>query len=186
MCMMFVFLFTMITISSYSFHLECLLVLIWFYRVVFFFFKQKTAYDMRISHWSSDVCSSDLGFPLPPHVPHGLRHVPNGRGRRRAAVGQRELGNRPMSFFAIRGRITAAVLAGALAPVALSTPTPAAEMDDQIYTFFQLDQNEYRLSDAGEHAYAWDAQGWIGTDYDQLFLKSEGEQPLEGQIGRSA
>src|SRR3546814_8706617 len=27
---------------------------------VFFFFKQKTAYEMRISDWSSDVCSSDL------------------------------------------------------------------------------------------------------------------------------
>src|SRR3546814_17054916 len=34
----------------------------------FFFFKQKTAYEMRISDWSSDVCSSDLGAasgPLP-------------------------------------------------------------------------------------------------------------------------
>src|SRR3546814_5940489 len=29
--------------------------------VCFFFFKQKTAYEMRISDWSSDVCSSDLG-----------------------------------------------------------------------------------------------------------------------------
>src|SRR3546814_1022613 len=28
--------------------------------MVFFFFKQKTAYEMRISDWSSDVCSSDL------------------------------------------------------------------------------------------------------------------------------
>src|SRR3546814_3557697 len=28
----------------------------------FFFFKQKTAYEMRISDWSSDVCSSDLVF----------------------------------------------------------------------------------------------------------------------------
>src|SRR3546814_7881363 len=27
-----------------------------------FFFKQKTAYEMRISDWSSDVCSSDLRF----------------------------------------------------------------------------------------------------------------------------
>src|SRR3546814_5949881 len=27
-----------------------------------FFFKQKTAYEMRISDWSSDVCSSDLGI----------------------------------------------------------------------------------------------------------------------------
>src|SRR3546814_4969353 len=29
---------------------------------VVFFFKQKTAYEMRISDWSSDVCSSDLPF----------------------------------------------------------------------------------------------------------------------------
>src|SRR3546814_3362271 len=28
--------------------------------VIFFFFKQKTAYEVRISDWSSDVCSSDL------------------------------------------------------------------------------------------------------------------------------
>src|SRR3546814_10024761 len=30
------------------------------YCFVVFFFKQKTAYEMRISDWSSDVCSSDL------------------------------------------------------------------------------------------------------------------------------
>src|SRR3546814_8005190 len=29
---------------------------------IFFFFKQKTAYEMRISDWSSDVCSSDLRY----------------------------------------------------------------------------------------------------------------------------
>src|SRR3546814_937567 len=40
--------------------------------VFFFFFKQKTAYEMRISDWSSDVCSSDLS--------HGQR-------RRRHAAG---------------------------------------------------------------------------------------------------
>src|SRR3546814_7840541 len=31
-----------------------------FVLIFFFFFKQKTAYEMRISDWSSDVCSSDL------------------------------------------------------------------------------------------------------------------------------
>src|SRR3546814_7214336 len=31
-----------------------------FFSCLFFFFKQKTAYEMRISDWSSDVCSSDL------------------------------------------------------------------------------------------------------------------------------
>src|SRR3546814_10757341 len=40
--------------SSFS----CILYLFVFY--CFFFFKQKTAYEMRISDWSSDVCSSDL------------------------------------------------------------------------------------------------------------------------------
>src|SRR3546814_2833910 len=32
---------------------------------LFFFFKQKTAYEMRISDWSSDVCSSDLSITSP-------------------------------------------------------------------------------------------------------------------------
>src|SRR3546814_2928683 len=34
--------------------------------IVVFFFKQKTAYEMRISDWSSDVCSSDLYIVLEP------------------------------------------------------------------------------------------------------------------------
>src|SRR3546814_4376985 len=43
----------------YDFH-ECS-----HYFCVFFFFKQKTAYEMRISDWSSDVCSSDLATGSP-------------------------------------------------------------------------------------------------------------------------
>src|SRR3546814_3256354 len=37
----------------------------------FFFFKQKTAYEMRISDWSSDVCSSDLLDPVAIIVRYG-------------------------------------------------------------------------------------------------------------------
>src|SRR3546814_2856820 len=33
---------------------------LWLSYVLFFFFKQKTAYGLRIRYWSSDVCSSDL------------------------------------------------------------------------------------------------------------------------------
>src|SRR3546814_7329365 len=42
----------------------------------FFFFKQKTAYEMRISDWSSDVCSSDLVGSLVGREPvvHGHAH----------------------------------------------------------------------------------------------------------------
>src|SRR3546814_10836359 len=46
------------------------------YFVYFFFFKQKTAYEMRISDWSSDVCSSDLTAEkkvLEQHVPTGMK-----------------------------------------------------------------------------------------------------------------
>src|SRR3546814_6111870 len=40
-----------------------------------FFFKQNTAYEMRISDWSSDVCSSDLWLP-PNDRPEAWRHIP--------------------------------------------------------------------------------------------------------------
>src|SRR3546814_11067959 len=44
---------------------------------MFFFFKQKTAYEMRISDWSSDVCSSDLlGEALSEALPDGSRPAP--------------------------------------------------------------------------------------------------------------
>src|SRR3546814_2163857 len=60
------------------------------FTLIFFFFKQKTAYEMRISDWSSDVCSSDLraterrqlrtesaGWYLRPRggVPEGCAHA---------------------------------------------------------------------------------------------------------------
>src|SRR3546814_412069 len=49
---------------------------------MFFFFKQKTAYEMRISDWSSDVCSSDLGVRRQaPAPPRRERHQPVGRLR---------------------------------------------------------------------------------------------------------
>src|SRR3546814_979205 len=54
--------------------------LLWsFCCIFFFFFKQKTAYDMRISDWSSDVCSSDL--------PRWV--IDAGRERRNFAIGDK-------------------------------------------------------------------------------------------------
>src|SRR3546814_4904306 len=53
--------------------------------VLVFFFKQKTAYEMRISDWSSDVCSSDLAvtrpvafgeLPLPDRESRLMRYAP--------------------------------------------------------------------------------------------------------------
>src|SRR3546814_7706956 len=56
----------------------CIYILVMLFWVGFFFFKQKTAYELRISDWSSDVCSSDLPqWParlddLGDHAPHAL------------------------------------------------------------------------------------------------------------------
>src|SRR3546814_6183994 len=44
-------------------------------RFFFFFFKQKTAYEMRISDWSSDVCSSDLDISAPVRGPTGFQLI---------------------------------------------------------------------------------------------------------------
>src|SRR3546814_7213766 len=65
---------------------------------VFFFFKQKTAYEVRISDWSSDVCSSDL------HIRHQVEHLFGRVGKRPCFVvpGHRLIG-RP-SPVAPRGR----------------------------------------------------------------------------------
>src|SRR3546814_16573066 len=60
---------------------------LWF----FFFFKQKTAYEMRISDWSSDVCSSDL-----PAAQHDRLDPPGiGDAGQRVAVQQHQVGTVP-------------------------------------------------------------------------------------------
>src|SRR3546814_3879374 len=62
----------------------CSLVL--FLSLFFFFFKQKTAYEMRISDWSSDVCSSDLADRLAAGQPQRVQ--PSGPSETRA-LGER-------------------------------------------------------------------------------------------------
>src|SRR3546814_7190144 len=53
-----------------------LVALLCFLICCFFFFKQKTAYEMRISDWSSDVCSSDLVWSSGMADMRMNRHVP--------------------------------------------------------------------------------------------------------------
>src|SRR3546814_6374536 len=63
----------------------------------FFFFKQKTAYEMRISDWSSDVCSSDL-----PPLLEIARHRPLLRFRFETRMAAKMRTDKPVS--SIRGR----------------------------------------------------------------------------------
>src|SRR3546814_7078032 len=59
---------------------------------VFFFFKQKTAYEMRISDWSSDVCSSDLTRTRRTRWPRRSARRRDGGGDRGGISGQRARG----------------------------------------------------------------------------------------------
>src|SRR3546814_1080517 len=57
-----------------------------------FFFKQKTAYEMRISDWSSDVCSSDLMQAA--GIGHAGANIDHRVAVGKAGGGQQDLGNR--------------------------------------------------------------------------------------------
>src|SRR3546814_2767727 len=63
---------------------------------VVFFFKQKTAYEMRISDWSSDVCSSDLPSVRPNSILTGSSTSPITE-RSRARSEERRVGNECVS-----------------------------------------------------------------------------------------
>src|SRR3546814_2084649 len=56
-----------------------------FWCTILFFFKQKTAYEMRISDWSSDVCSSDLMDAEPQFARAGIEAQVFARRHRRPA-----------------------------------------------------------------------------------------------------
>src|SRR3546814_10194875 len=52
----------------------------------FFFFKQKTAYEMRISDWSSDVCSSDLPDALSQNYANYVTPNPSAAAQQAAII----------------------------------------------------------------------------------------------------
>src|SRR3546814_2073487 len=73
-----------------------------------FFFKQKTAYEMRISDWSSDVCSSDLGRAIATEfvalVEQLLRPEPT-QGARQPRMRPRAIGGAEAVFAVARRKI---------------------------------------------------------------------------------
>ena len=62
----------------------------------------------------------------------------------------------------------------------LTPPALAGEGDDRVFSFFQMDQNEVRVGD--HDGYTWEAQGWVGTDFDKAYLKTRGELEFGGGI----
>src|SRR3546814_1442970 len=103
---------------------------------VVFFFKQKTAYEVRISDWSSDVCSSDLnGCGLRLHIGEGeIRAAQHGRHAR----GIEKMG------MALRGRQHAGCLAVGLAQRSEEHTSELQSLMRISYAVFCLKKKKHR------------------------------------------
>src|SRR3546814_20374351 len=97
------------------------------------FFKQKTAYEVRISDWSSDVCSSDLGWRWCPRQTLQLfqrcgrsRHAAGFRARQQVRLALRTLPYLGGILMSLIQSMQNGVLGGVIAAAALTTFAPPA------------------------------------------------------------
>lgn len=70
------------------------------------------------------------------------------------------------------------VLDRASAPPPPEYPDPVPDDEPRFFTL--IEQLEYRVQDQGPDQLGWEAQGWLGYDYDRVWWKSEGENVFEG------
>src|SRR3546814_16030296 len=116
------------------------------YSVLFFFFKQKTAYEMRISDWSSDVCSSDLdsGFVKAGNTastnpesripnPGFIESTVGSSGRRRAGAGNTS--DFPLAILPRTGAAGSAWAADARPADAPNVSLPLTPSSQSTYSF---------------------------------------------------
>lgn len=77
--------------------------------------------------------------------------------------------------------------AASLAALALAATVPALAQqqhhfaDQAIFSYLLVDQLEYQSTD-GPNALAWEAQGWLGGDYNRVWFKTEGEKESGGSV----
>src|SRR3546814_9595538 len=75
---------------------ECVMLRYCVHNLSIFFFKQKTAYEMRISDWSSDVCSSDLPVRGSGIVHDAVKAMTGGITEKEVRALRHKLGVRPV------------------------------------------------------------------------------------------
>ncbi len=74
-----------------------------------------------------------------------------------------------------------ASLAGEMASMASMASMPPM-MGDGPFAHLMLDQFEGRFGGPGTPEFRWDGEGWFGTDYNKLWLKSEGFLRQDGRV----
>src|SRR3546814_2700307 len=92
---------------TYGLVVGCYVVICILIFISVFFFKQKTAYEMRISDWSSDVCSSDLlralDVPVGAYIPDRLMEGYGPSGAALVRIG--EAGSKQIGRASCRERV---------------------------------------------------------------------------------
>src|SRR5204862_6713681 len=121
--------------------------------------------------------AGSLGISLPPSLPHGVGHVPGGSRRMTRTI-----------FPAICVLVGVANAANAQVLVAPDQPLPAGTsevvqpvMDRMILVHGILDQFEGR-TDGRTPDFRWSGEGWVGTDYDKFWVKTEGFRRSNGTV----
>ncbi len=65
--------------------------------------------------------------------------------------------------------------------VAAASPL-AQPHGDQIFTYVQAEQLEYRAATDGSDTFSWDVRGWVGGDYNRLWFKTQGDDRIDGPV----
>src|SRR3546814_986278 len=140
-----------------------------------FFFKQKTAYEMRISDWSSDGCSADLAGtdmppkpsePTDPHAGHQMPSAPATDAHHAHAGHEPGIPDPPVgppSAAALSGPSHAADAFFGAATMAPAREVVRKEHGDIKSGMILIDQLEAVIG-KGKDGYAWNGQGWYGGD----------------------
>jgi copper resistance protein B len=80
--------------------------------------------------------------------------------------------------------LVAGALVGRLGPAA-AQGSPFAFLREPIFTLLLLEQNEYRSGGSGNE-YSWEAQGWVGGDYNRAWFKTQGDHNIDANVLENA
>jgi copper resistance protein B len=64
----------------------------------------------------------------------------------------------------------------------VAAPPLAQPHGDQIFTYVQAEQLEYRVANDGADTLSWDVRGWVGGDYNRLWFKTQGDDRIDGPV----
>ncbi|MGH8471277.1 MAG: copper resistance protein B [Gammaproteobacteria bacterium] len=69
-----------------------------------------------------------------------------------------------------------------LTVTSLAAAPPVQLHGDQIFSYVQAEQLEYRIASNGSDTLSWDVRGWAGGDYNRVWFKTQGDDRIDGPV----